>query len=75
MTDDFNRLNKVRQFYSQQMDGTPYREAFRLITNRTEGELNDFRTLTGRFEEIGRFQAFLTSYRDKLKDQPLSAVN
>ncbi|MDA9975359.1 hypothetical protein N9F34_00770 [Alphaproteobacteria bacterium] len=75
MTDDFNRLNRVRQFYSQHMDGTSYREAFRLITNRTEGELNDFRTLTSRFEEIGRFQAFLTSYRDKLKDQPLSAVN
>ena len=75
MTDDFNQLNKVRQLYTQQMDGTPYREAFRLITNRAEGDLNDFRTLTARFEEIGRFQAFLTSYRDKLKDQPLSAVN
>ena len=75
MTDDFNQLNRVRQVYTQQMDGTPYREAFRLITNRTEGDLNDFRTLTARFEEIGRFQAFLSSYRDKLKDQPLSAVN
>lgn len=75
MTDDFDQLNRVRQIYTQQMDGTPYREAFRLITNRTEGDLNDFRTLTARFEEIGRFQAFLTSYRDKLKDQPLSAVN
>ena len=75
MTDDFDQLNKVRQLYTQQMDGTPYREAFRLITNRAEGDLNDFRTLTARFEEIGRFQAFLTSYRDKLKDQPLSAVN
>jgi tetratricopeptide (TPR) repeat protein len=75
LTDDFNQLNKVRQIYTQQMDSTSYREAFRLITNRTEGELKDFRTLTARFEEIGRFQAFLTSYRDKLKDQPLSAVN
>lgn len=75
MTDDFNQLNRVRQIYTQQMDGTPYREAFRLITNRTEGDLNDFRTLTARFEEIGWFQAFLSSYRDKLKDQPLSAVN
>jgi tetratricopeptide (TPR) repeat protein len=75
MTDDFDQLNRVRQLYTQQMDGTPYREAFRLITNRAEGDLNDFRTLTSRFEEIGRFQAFLTSYRDKLKDQPLSAVN
>lgn len=75
MNDDFGQLNRLRQIYTQQMDGTAYREAFRLITNRTEGELNDFLTLTSRFEEIGRFQAFLTSYRDKLKDQPLSAVN
>ena len=73
--DEFGQLNRLRQIYTQQMDGTSYREAFRLITNRSEGELNDFRTLTSRFEEIGRFQAFLTSYRDKLKDRPLSAVN
>lgn len=75
MSDQLDQLNRVRQVYTAQMDNTPYREAFRLITNRTEGELNDFRTLTARFEEIGRFQAFLSSYRDKLKDQPLSAFN
>ena len=75
MSDDFDQLNRARQIYGQQIDGTSYREAFRLITNRTEGELSDFLTLTARFEEIGRFQAFLSSYRDKLKDNPLSAVN
>ena len=57
------------------MDNTAYREAFRLITNKTEGDLTDFRRLTERFKEIGRFQAFLSSYRDRLKELPLSKTN
>lgn len=75
LSDKVAELNRMRQIYTSQMDNTPYREAFRLITNKSEGALDDFRTLTARFDEIGRFQAFLTSYRDKLRDQPLSSTN
>lgn len=75
LSNNLDQLSRVRQVYTQQMDNTPFREAFRLITNKTEGELDDFRTLADRFGEIGRFQAFLSSYRDRLKDKPLSATN
>ncbi|UUX50476.1 hypothetical protein NUH88_02025 [Nisaea acidiphila] len=75
LSNNLDQLSRVRQLYTQQMDNTPFREAFRLITNKTEGELDDFRTLADRFGEIGRFQAFLTSYRDRLRDKPLSATN
>lgn len=75
LSNRLDELNRVRQIYTQQMDNTPFREAFRLITNRTDGDISDFRTLTERFKEIGRFQAFLSSYRDRLKDAPLSATN
>jgi len=75
LSNNLDQLSKIRQVYTQQMDNTPFREAFRLITNKTEGELDDFRTLADRFGEIGRFQAFLSSYRDRLKDKPLSATN
>ena len=57
------------------MDNTPYREAFRLITNSTSAEPGDFMRLSELFEEIGQFQAFLSAYRDKLKDGSLSATN
>lgn len=75
LNDDEVGLRSVRQRFAVTMDNTPYREAFRLITNSTESDVKDFLTLTKRFEEIGRFQAFLTSYREKLKSQPLSATN
>ena len=75
LSNNLEQLSRIRQIFTQQMDNTPFREAFRLITNKTEGDLDDFRTLADRFGEIGRFQAFLTSYRDRLKDKPLSATN
>lgn len=75
LSNNLEQLSRVRQIFTQQMDNTPFREAFRLITNKTEGDLDDFRTLADRFGEIGRFQAFLTSYRDRLKDKPLSSTN
>ncbi|HEY9547859.1 MAG TPA: hypothetical protein VIR45_00025, partial [Kiloniellaceae bacterium] len=75
LSENAEGLNLLRQLYASQMDNTPYREAFRLITNSTTGQPDDFMRLTERFEEIGRFQAFLSSYRDKLKEGKLSATN
>ena len=74
MSGQKDKLNEARQIYAAMMDSTRYREAFRLITNKTAEDLQDFRTLTERFQEIGRFQGFLTSYREKLRDQPLSKI-
>lgn len=75
LSDNDNGLNRLRQIYGTQMDDTPFREAFRLITNNTDSGPDEFLRLSERFEEIGRFQAFLSSYRDKLKQGPLSATN
>ena len=75
LSDNAEGLNRLRQLYAAQMDNTSYREAFRLITNSTSAEPGDFMRLSERFEEIGQFQAFLSAYRDKLKDGSLSATN
>ncbi len=72
---DSTRLGQVRARYATAMDRTQFREAFRLITNPSEGALNDYSKLSARFQEIDRFQAFMTSYRDKLKTTLLSAIN
>ena len=58
MSGQKDKLNEARQVYASMMDTTRYREAFRLITNKTSGNLQDFRTLTERFQEIGRFRGF-----------------
>ncbi len=75
LSDNDQGLNRLRQIYGTQMENTPFREAFRLITNNTDSGPDEFLRLSERFEEIGRFQAFLSSYRDKLKQGPLSATN
>jgi len=72
---DSTRLGQIRQRFAPAMDRTQFREAFRLITNPSEGALNDYSKLSARFQEIDRFQAFMTSYRDKLKTTLLSAIN
>ena len=57
LSDNDNGLNRLRQIYGTQMDNTPFREAFRLITNNTDSGPDEFLRLSERFEEIGRFQA------------------
>jgi tetratricopeptide (TPR) repeat protein len=75
MSEDTPAVVLIRQNYAQAMDGTRFREAFRLITNTTSGDLNDLRTLTQRFQEVERFQSFLSDYRERLKASQLSAIN
>jgi tetratricopeptide (TPR) repeat protein len=75
MSNNNDQLAQVRQRYGQAMESTPFREAFRMITNPSEGALSDFTKVTQRFQEIDRFQAFMASYRDRLKNQALSAIN
>jgi tetratricopeptide (TPR) repeat protein len=75
MSEDTPAVVLIRQNYAQAMDDTRFREAFRLITNTTSGDLNDLRTLTQRFQEVERFQSFLSDYRERLKASQLSAIN
>ena len=71
LSDNEVGLSRLRQVYAAKMDATPYREAFRLITNESDDDdLGDFLTLSERFEEIGRFSGVLSSYRDRLKSNP-----
>ena len=72
---DSTRLGQVRARFGSAMDRTQFREAFRLITNPSEGALNDYSKLSARYQEIDRFQSFMASYRDKLKTTLLSAIN
>ena len=75
LANDTATLTTVRQRFANAMDRGPLREAFGLITNPSEGSLSDFTLLTRRFQELDRAQAFLSSYREKLKNEQLSAIN
>ncbi|MBI1778643.1 MAG: tetratricopeptide repeat protein [Proteobacteria bacterium] len=75
MANDQATLATVRQRFASAMERGPLREAFGLITNPSEGALNDFTTITRRFQELDRYQSFLSSYRERLKNEQLSAIN
>jgi hypothetical protein len=75
LANDTATLAQVRQRFANAMDRGPLREAFGLITNPSEGALSDFTLLTRRFQELDRAQAFLSSYRERLKNEQLSAIN
>lgn len=75
MSENTAQVIAIRQAHAPAMDNSPYREAFRLITNTTSGDLADLETLTQRFQDVQRFQSFLSNYREKLKNSQLSAIN
>ena len=74
MSKDGRAVNLARERFSKAMEETPYREAFLLLTGDNRDNPADILSLTKRYDEIGRVQSFLTSYRDKLKVGPLSAA-
>jgi len=75
LSNDVPRLTALRQRYATAMDKGPFRDAFRLITQRVGGEISDFSTLVARFRDLDQLQSFMTKYREKLNTTQLSAIN
>ncbi len=73
---DERALARLRDGYSDAMNATPYRDAFRLIAGEdvTAGE-GVFAVVDRRLEEAEGFQAFLAVWRDRLRQQDLSGIN
>ncbi|MCR9256867.1 MAG: hypothetical protein NXI16_12325 [Alphaproteobacteria bacterium] len=75
LSDDPQGVQLIRRRFGNAMDQTAAREAFRLITAGSGQDLGDFTQVADRFQEIRQFQGFLNSYRDRLSDRGLSAIN
>ncbi len=50
-------------------------DVFRVITGKVDRDGTEFRQLTGKIAEVGKLQAFMASYRDKLATGGLDAIN
>lgn len=74
LSQDEKAIATAKKRFSRAMETTPYREAFILLTSDNRDNPANILSLTKRYDEIGRVQSFLTSYRDKLKVGPLSAA-
>ena len=69
-------LAKLRQDHGQAMETGPYADAFRLVAAARTDSATDIRSLAVTdVREAEGFQAFLAAYRDRLRQQNLSAIN
>ena len=68
-------VGRVRRDYGAAMDTGPYKGAFGLIAGTQSAGLIDYRTVASRVGEVESFQAFLTDYNERLREQRRSAVN
>ncbi|KAA5606063.1 tetratricopeptide repeat protein [Roseospira marina] len=65
----------LRQRYLDALDGTPFRDAFDLVTATPEAGLIDIASVGGKIRQAEKFRSYLTAYRDRLREDRLSAIN
>jgi hypothetical protein len=65
----------LRRRYLDGMKGTDVYEAFDLITSPGERGVPDYRKVNEKVAQADNFRSFLSSYRDRLKNEGLSTLN
>jgi tetratricopeptide (TPR) repeat protein len=68
-------ITRLSRDYLKEMDGTSFKDAFRLIASPDNMGLIDYRTVARRVKMVSNFKNFMSSYRKRLKDGNLSQVN
>ena len=72
---DERTLVRVRQRYTGPMSGTPFRDAFALITTPRERGVMDVAAVRQQIEQAEQFKSFMIDYKDMLGEKPLSQIN
>ncbi|WP_416899751.1 MAG: tetratricopeptide repeat protein [Minwuia sp.] len=72
---DRQALERLRDDFSSRMDGQPEWPAFQIVTAEDQRDSAEFRNLAAEIAQVDRFEAFMSSYRERLRKQPLSAIN
>ena len=72
---DETAVSLLRQRYMDHLAGTPFENAFDLVTATPEAGLIDVSSLGGKIRQAERFRNYLTAYREKLREDRLSAIN
>jgi len=65
----------LRRRYLNSLAGTPFEDAFDLVTATPESGLIDIASVGGKIRQAERFRNYLTAYRDRLREERLSAIN
>ena len=75
MEGDTASLIDLRDRFGAAMEKTIYGDAFKAIVGVEIGAVPDFEALVKRTGDLSNFQSFMAGYRDKIRNNALSAIN
>jgi hypothetical protein len=75
LANDAARLEQVRGRFSGMMTNTPEAEAFNVVTSSIARSATGTKEIAAAISQVGQFEAFLSSYREKLARGGLNALN
>lgn len=75
LADDEAGLKRLNRLYAAVMRGDTNQQAFDVITSDTGSRAASFRELPGAVARVASFEAFMSSYRERVKNNSLSAIN
>ncbi len=68
-------IARMRADYSEAMDETTYRDAFRLIASTEKVGLINYSAIAQEVADVENFETFMAAYQERLKERKLSAIN
>lgn len=72
---NYQALEKLQADFGERLKGQPEYPAFLVVTSEDQRDTAEFRNLAAEIAQVDRFENFMSAYRDKLKDEVLSAIN
>jgi len=75
LSGDMDGLKALHERFGPRMASSAYGNMFRVISPEAEHASEDFVELASEIADVDNFQAFMTSYRQQLKEKGLSALN
>ncbi|MCZ6771920.1 MAG: hypothetical protein O7G83_08030 [Proteobacteria bacterium] len=75
LSDDQLGLKRINRLYTAVMRGDTNQQAFDVITADTGSREASFRELPNAVARIASFEAFMSTYRERVKNGSLSAIN
>ena len=75
LANDERALAALRRNFAQSMLGTPFKDAFSLLTSAADRELPDMAAVANKIKEVESFRSFMNSYKQRIQAAGLSAIN
>ncbi len=75
LAEDRSALKRLREDFSGRMEGQPEWPAFQIVTEEDRRDTAEFRNLAAEIAQVDQFESFMASYRERLRERPLSAIN